>query len=145
VCAFHNKQLKLGWRGSSVARSTCCSCRGPEFGSQHPCQMAHNHLNPAPGAPRARIHREIENKTNKNSMHLQDRLQREPVTPEEGGCQPRAHLLQWLRLLLPWLCFQATLQASEALGFTQGYWDLHSRPGLMPQVLVTFRVRYSQC
>ena len=30
-------KLNLGWRDSSVAKNTDCSCREPEFGSQHPC------------------------------------------------------------------------------------------------------------
>jgi hypothetical protein len=25
-----------GWSDGSVVKNTCCACRGPEFGSQHP-------------------------------------------------------------------------------------------------------------
>lgn len=32
---------QVGWRDSSVIKSTSCCFRGPEFGFQHPCQAAH--------------------------------------------------------------------------------------------------------
>lgn len=32
VVSFENGR---GWRGDSVARSTCCSCRGPDLDSQY--------------------------------------------------------------------------------------------------------------
>lgn len=33
-----------GIRDGSGDKSTCCSCRGPEFSCQHPYQVTHNHL-----------------------------------------------------------------------------------------------------
>lgn len=32
------------WRDGWAAKSTCCSYKGPEFGSQRPSQTAYNHL-----------------------------------------------------------------------------------------------------
>lgn len=36
----------VGWRDGSEAKSSCSSCRGPSFNSQHPCGMAHNPVTP---------------------------------------------------------------------------------------------------
>lgn len=34
----------LVWKDSTVIKRTYCSCRGPEVSSQHPYQVANNHL-----------------------------------------------------------------------------------------------------
>jgi hypothetical protein len=33
----HQEGSMMDWRDGSVVKSTCCSCRGPRFGSQHSC------------------------------------------------------------------------------------------------------------
>jgi hypothetical protein len=38
------------WRDSSVVKRTCCSCRGSELGSQHPCNSLQ--LSRTPSSPR---------------------------------------------------------------------------------------------
>lgn len=30
-------EVRKGWRDSSLVRSSCCSWKGPDFDSQHPC------------------------------------------------------------------------------------------------------------
>lgn len=37
-----NQTIKCDWRANSVIKSLCYSCKGPEFGSQHPGKMAQN-------------------------------------------------------------------------------------------------------
>lgn len=48
------ENFQLNWfcgdlRNNLAIKSTCCSTIGPKFSYQHPCQVAHNHLSPAPG------------------------------------------------------------------------------------------------
>lgn len=38
------KKMPKGQRGSPVVKSQCCSCRGQEFGSQLPYQLARSRL-----------------------------------------------------------------------------------------------------
>jgi hypothetical protein len=33
-----------GWRAGSLIKRACCSCRGPEFSSQHPHRVTHKHM-----------------------------------------------------------------------------------------------------